>query len=148
MSLFESIISFTNLILCRKYGLPHLCTTAARALLPAFTSVCSVFMCPNNSIAASVCQKSQTLATIPLFGSSDMCTDVNACYCTWGLRKHHSRLTVKKIPCCMGESNSRQFCTQIFNLAPYQLSYSTHILYCIYCLVNCLVVEIRSSGHF
>ena len=35
--------------------MPYLSTAAARAVLPICTSVCSIFVCPHNSIATSVC---------------------------------------------------------------------------------------------
>jgi len=46
-------------------------TSAARAALTMPTGVCSIFMCPNNGMAANV-----------------TCTDVGACDWTWGLHEH------------------------------------------------------------
>ena len=46
----------TAFIPCRKFGSPTLGkgTAAARAALPIPISVCSIFVCPNNGMAASV----------------------------------------------------------------------------------------------
>ena len=45
----------TSSIPCGKFGSPYRGTTAAvRAALPILVSVCSIFVCPNNCMAASV----------------------------------------------------------------------------------------------
>ena len=65
---------------------------AARAALPISTSVCSIFLCPNNGMAASV-------------------WDFDACSCTWLYRNRWPW----EIPCCTRGLNLHQFCAWHFS---------------------------------
>ena len=47
-------------------------------------------------------------------------TDVDACDCTWGLYKHHNKVSLKadsgrKIPCLIGELNLHWYCAWLFS---------------------------------
>ena len=60
---------------------------------------------------------------------------MHACDCTLGLYEHRMRvcsfkkLTGRKIPCCTREPNWCWYCTWLFGLTVYQLSYPAPILF-------------------
>ena len=123
----------------RRLGLPYL--SKARqpqgAAIPIPIGVCSIFLCPNNGMAASV-------------WDFNVRTDVYTCDCThrkrvcsgsklqalvydillWrkvpesDARSVHWKLTLGEKLCRTGDSNPRQYCTQLFSRMLYQLSYS------------------------
>ena len=61
----------------------HKATAATRATLPIPTSVCYIFVCPDNGIR------------LPVFGIFNTCTGVEACDCTQGLYGHRKRVCTK-----------------------------------------------------
>ena len=83
-----------------------------------FLSVCAVFSCV------------QTMAWLPVFGSFNVHTHVEACNCTRGLYWHRKRVCTgswdadsgRKIPCCTGDSNLHQYHAWLFSRRLYQLS--------------------------
>ena len=73
------------------------------------------YMCPNNGMVASI-------------WNFNMCTDVDACDCTWGCRDatRESAMGVdsrREIYCHTGDPNPCQYCAWLFGQMLYQLSY-------------------------
>ena len=91
-----------------RVTLPGYGTAAARAALPIRISVCSIFVCPNSGMAASVlgfltCAQ-KLLQTIAHGG----CTDT--------VRESALKVdTGKKIPCRPGDLNPRQYYAWLFS---------------------------------
>ena len=65
-------------------------TTYVRYIIPIPISVCSIFMCQNNGMAASVGLSKVYLHSV--FGIFNVRTDVDACDCTRGLYGHRKRV--------------------------------------------------------
>ena len=74
----------TSLIPCRKTGSLYQgkAVAATQAVLPIPTSACSIFMCPNNGMVASVWDFNKY-------------TDVDAYDCTGGLYEYHRSVCTK-----------------------------------------------------
>ena len=102
-----------------KSGLPYM----GKAEQPQeqrypFLSVCVVF------------SRVQTMVWLPVFGSFNVHTHVEACNCTRGLYWHHKRVCTgswdvdsgRKISCCTGDLNLHQYHAWLFSRMLYQLS--------------------------
>ena len=89
--------------LCGKFRSLYL-GKAARAALLVCTSVCSIFLFSNNGVA-------------PVFEIFNVCTDADACSCTWGLYKHCQWVCTEswlgEVSCRTGELNLHQYCTRL-----------------------------------
>ena len=96
-----------------RVALPGSVTAAARAELPIPISVCSIFLCPDNGMAARV-------------WDFNVRTDVDAGDRICGLHEHRKKICNgklalgKKIPCRTGDSNLQ---TWLFSRTLYPLGY-------------------------
>ena len=116
-----SILSFLVLLLLllvlhcslRKFGSPYLGETQQpQEQGYPFLSVCAVFSCV------------PTMVWLPMFRIFNVCTEVNARSCTWGLYRHwreHWKLTGRKIPCRIRDLNPHQYCAWFVSQMLYQL---------------------------
>ena len=75
----------TSLLLCGKFGsltwVRH--RSCKSSNIYPFLSAFAVFVCV------------QTMVWLPVFRVLNMCTDVEACDCTWGLHRHRNRVCNK-----------------------------------------------------